>query len=150
MTTVRHIPWSIVLLISWVLLFGASGVQRLSPASDWMEVAAVSVNDTSVGVPPLMQVDRTIKQAFEGHWVSDIEREQVPGRFEKICSANGRAAYTPDNTVPRVMTLDWWTAPVKCAPDEPGRYRVYTIWTIELPGGLTKTVHRTSNVFNVT
>lgn len=151
MTKARHhLPWSVVLLISWVLLFGAAGVQRLAPASDWMEVWSVKVYDTRAGVPPVMLVDRRIKQAFDGYWVTDIERKQAEGAFEQVCSAHGSAAYTPDNVPPHMLTLDWWTAPVDCTPREPGRYRVDTIWTIELPGGLTKTLRRTSNVFNVT
>ena len=77
----HHAPWSVVLLISWVLLFGASGVQRISPASDWMEVRSVRVFDTQAGVSPIMVVDRVIKQPFQGHWVTDVEREQTEGLF---------------------------------------------------------------------
>lgn len=146
----HHVPWSVVLLISWVLLFGASGVQRISPASDWMEVRSVRVFDTQAGVSPIMVVDRVIKRPFQGHWVTDVEREQTEGLFEKVCSSNGSSAYTPDNVPPRMLTLGWWTTPVDCTPREPGRYRVDTIWTVELPGGLTKTVRRASNVFTVT
>lgn len=143
------IPWPLLIGLAWVLAFGTSAWTRWAPASEWFVVDSVHVEDSSVGFPPAMEVQRTIKQTFAASWNVNVDQLNDRGRFVQMCAANGSGHYEPDKDLPLNLTLTWWTFPVNCAPAELGRYRVDTVWTIQLSGGLTKTVRAVSNVFSV-
>jgi hypothetical protein len=146
----RHsIPWPLLIGLGWVVAFGASAVERFTPASKWLEVRSVQVENTIVGVAPVMHVDREIKQSFVARWSVNVDKLNALGRFVQDCSANGGSHYEPDKDLPNPLFLDWWTYPVHCAPTSVGKYRVDTVWTIELSGGLTKQVRAVSNTFVV-
>lgn len=144
------LPWRWILLVLWTAMLGASFLNDLAPASQWLEVRSVRVSDTAEGVPPHMKVDRTIHRPFRAKWLTDIEMRLPSGRWLVLCTSQGANNYSPENDLPDPLTLDWWTFPVRCTPDGPGRYRVETTWLLEIPGGLTKEVRAVSNEFRVT
>jgi len=140
--------WDLFIFAGWagIVLFAA--ISAAIPASEWMEVRSVHVEDSVAGANPQMQVDRTIKSDFVGNWLVEVERDYGAG-FGLFCSARGEAAYRQDAVLPTPLYLDWWTYPVKCILPA-GRYRVETTWTISPELVPTKTVRSLSNVFNVT
>ena len=107
------------------------------------------MDDAAVGDVPNMHVDRVIKQPFKGSWVAEVELIESQGNFVYQCGSFGEATYNIDNTLPEPLTLDFWTWPIKCSPQNPGSYRVETTWKIILPGGLEKELHKVSNIFAI-
>lgn len=138
---------ALILCVSWY--YGSSLISTLTPASAYLDVRSVHVDDATIGVPPKMQVDRAINHNFHGRWNVDVERMTADGRFVQVCQAHGEGNYATDNDLPEDLDLDWWTYPVKCTPTVPGKYRVETVWVIELASGLTKEVRIISNTFEV-
>lgn len=144
-----RIPWRWVLALGWLVILSLSAYERLIPASAYMQVRSVHVDDTTVGIAPIMLVDRTIHADFTAVWRADVERKMNNGRYVQICTSGGLGNYATDNDLPDPLDLDWWTYPIKCAPTVAGKYRIETTWTITLPGGLTKEVRVLSNTFEV-
>ena len=138
---------ALILCISWY--YGSSLMTAITPASSYLDVRSVHVDDTTAGVPPKMRVERTINANFHGRWNVDVERMTPYGRFIQVCQAHGEGNYATDNDLPDDLDLDWWTYPVKCTPTMPGKYRVETVWVIELASGITKEVRIISNSFEV-
>lgn len=143
--------WMGVVIAGWSTLLVASVFERSQPAENWLEVKSVHVSDTSVGVPPKMAVDRTIRQDFAAQWIVDVEQQADDTHgYVRVCSTTGDSFYALENVLPVALDLDWWTWPTQCTPTVPGRYRVETAWIIRLNGGLTKTLRVLSNTFTVT
>lgn len=142
--------WSLILVLGWMLMLGMSAYERFRPASDWLVVDSVFVMDTTIGIPPTMHVDRHVKQSFEADWKVTVDRLLDTGRYTRVCFAGGSGDYSPDRDLPKLLDLDWWTFPTKCTPALPGKFRVTTLWTLHLGGGITKEVRQVSNEFNVT
>lgn len=136
--------WLYVIVMGWIILAGLP----LIPASIWFDVRKVHVDDGVIGVPPSMDVDRTINFAFRGHWTTTVMRDNGDGRYFTYCYSNGENDYQPDNALPVDVNLNWWTWPVKC--DLPaGRYRLNTLWTLEIPFLPQKKVRVASNSFTI-
>ena len=136
----------------WFLIIGAMWaaliVSVFAPASLWLQVTSVHVEDTIVGVTPEMNVDRAVNREFSAEWTVTVMRKGSNG-YSAYCTANGANDYSPDTSLPDDLTLDWWTWPTKC-PLPVGGYRVKTLWVLHLPLFPDKEVRNVSNVFKVT
>lgn len=130
--------WSIGLLIAWAALLGASSVQQALPASFWFAPGATLVENAREGECPMMVFEREIKRPFQADWVVTILRERRDGNgFRTFATFEGGNDYRPENELPQALDLP------------PGRYRVNTLWTLELPSGGTREIRRTSNTFQI-
>jgi hypothetical protein len=118
------------------------------PASIWMEVSSVRVADTVQGDSPTLEVDREIKRSFSAHWVAEVHKQQIDGSFATVCTGNGRNEYTPKDSLPTNLDLDWWTFPERCMLNV-GTYRVLTVWQVSPSNYPTKRVENMSNMFEV-
>lgn len=140
-------------LLPWVFVAWIGAVQLMHwardvvPASAWFEVIGVTVSDTRAGQPVRMNVSRIIHAPFTASWVATVRRMTDNG-LEFACSSFGTNDYRLESTLPEPLTLDWWTYPVRCDL-KPGRYRLDTLWTLDLPGYPPKTVGAQSNVFEI-
>lgn len=145
--TISDSWWNLFILAGWALLIFMAVISESTPASVWLDVRSVEVENTTAGVTPEMHVDRTIKSEFAATWLVEVEKDFGSG-FGVYCSAKGESAYRTDAALPHPLTLDWWTYPTKC--DLPtGRYRVETTWRIDVPFVPEKIVRVLSNVFTV-
>ena len=130
------------------LYTGHTVIDIVAPPGMWLEVQSVKIRDTTEGVSPTMVVFRTIRKPFYGEWKAEVERMLPGGTFIMICQANGSNNYSPLNTLPENLDLDWWTYPTKCNL-KVGKYRVETVWRV-FPSGITpREIHYISNVFEV-
>lgn len=113
---------------------------RLRPASWWLDVRSVTVDDATAGVPAVMHVDRTIRRDFRGRYHVEVERRGAGG-FSLFCGAGKTGKrecdvdsswinYQADNALPDPLDMDWWTYPVKYDLP-PGSYRIVTNWCID-------------------
>ncbi|MCV0395497.1 MAG: hypothetical protein K5872_22375 [Rhizobiaceae bacterium] len=136
--------WLYIVIAGWATVIAMAAV----PASWWFEVHRVHVHDGVALMPPVMEVERTIHYPFRGRWIVTVLRQRKDGRFYTYCTARGVNDYQPDNDLPEVVDLDWWTGWRKCPLPE-GRYVVKTLWTIHPQVLPDKEVRVTSNVFEV-
>ena len=141
---VRPRSWVIFIAAGWLILLAPVVI----PASFWLTVDKVFVHDTVAGSTPLMDVERTIHRQFRAKWIATVLREGRFGTFSAFCSARGVNDYRPDNDLPDVVDLNWWTWPTRCVLPE-GRYVLHTLWTIEAPFFPDKEVRIESNVFAI-
>lgn len=133
-------------VIAGVILIIAALILHLWPASWWLEVGSVRVDDSKVGEPVIMAVTRTINRDFLGHWTASLRRLER-GKWVPYCSATGAVNYEVDSDLPDPLTLKWWTAPF-CHPLEAGKYVMRTTWRVEGAGFLPdKRVRSVSNIF---
>ena len=138
-------PWLVVAglaithLVQWT--------RDVTPASAWFEVNGVTVSNAQVGQPIIMNVSRTIHAPFHARWVATVRRIRDDG-LELACSSSGENDYRTANVLPKPLTLDWWTHPIVCKL-EPGRYRLDTLWLLDVQGYPVKTVSAQSNIFEI-
>ena len=144
---VKHIKSLIpsIIAVLWLVVYTTA---HLWPASYWLEVRSVRVTDATPNTQPLLYVDRTINRPFQGTWNVTIKR--IDAHQEMVaCAENAVVFYEPKHRLPPVITLGWWTNGT-CTSLPPGFYVVDTIWDIKgnaiMP---TKSVHTTSNVFEI-
>lgn len=139
--------WPVFILgLAWL---GWVAITQLWPASWWLEVPMVRVQDGRAGQPIYLFVDRTIHRPFIARWAA-VVRLQEHGRTEVACAADAMSDYRPDSALPAKVTLDWWTAG-RCATLAPGRYALTTVWEIQGTALLPdKQVKAVSNLFEVT
>lgn len=141
----RNKAWSAFIVFGWLVLLGVA--QFHQPAENWLEVGSVFVHDTVEGVPPKMEVERTIHQPFRGTWLVEVNRKQGSG-FYAFCTASGMNNYEPADTLPVPMDLNFWTWPTECRLP-PGEYQIDTVWTIRPADYGPREITRSSNVFTV-
>jgi hypothetical protein len=142
---VHVLPWFFISCGAVYLINDA--IQASRTADEWMTVRRVLVQDATHGKPPVMFVEREIRQPFTATW-SVIARKVVEGRLEIVCTASGGGLYRVGAELPEVLTLDWWTFPVKCDLP-PGRHIVDTVWRIQVAPDRVKIVTASSNIFTV-
>lgn len=118
------------------------------PASNWLDVRAIRVSDTTAGTSPSLLIDRTINQVFFADRSVTVLR-QTPDGYNAVCSVADHYDFQPDTNLPKDADLDFWTFPVKCDL-KPGQYVVRTLWQIHAFLWMTKEVRSTSNLFTVT
>jgi hypothetical protein len=118
-----------------------------APPSEWLAVRSVVVHPSIEGRPPVLSVEREIKKRFFGEWSATVRKSTEEG-FVIACAATGSNEYQTDSQIPKPLTLDWWTFPIKC--DLPaGTYRLDTVWKIKAPGYPDKHLTYRSNLFTV-
>lgn len=119
------------------------------PASWWLEVASIRVDNGSDSSKLEMYIDRKINHSFIGQW--DIVIRRWEGEWVFACSATGGGGnFIADSKAPKHLTLGSWTDK-QCHPLEPGRYMISKTWKIQLLGLMPdKFVTQTSNAFVVT
>lgn len=118
------------------------------PASLWLIVDSVFVQDSVSGHPVVMQVEREIVRPFRGTY--DVALRKVSSdKIYIACSSSGTVDYAVGSELPETVTLGWWTGG-RCEHLEPGVYSVQTVWTIHASGlKPDKTVSVKSNYFTV-
>jgi hypothetical protein len=142
--------WFFAITFLILLLATHHNFLRFIPAGQWLEVPVdgIHVHDTVEGAPAPMDVQRTIHKPFFADWVVTVMRQLEDGEFTTFCTARGVNDYAVDAQLPDELNLDWWTWPVECDPPA-GSYQVRTAWSLQLQGGIEKTIRRRSNVFTV-
>lgn len=140
--------------VLWPIYMAAIGwaafafVSQSWPASWWLDVRSVQVNDSKVGHKVTMKVDRTIKRNFQAVWNVSV-RKVEDGSDSVFCTASSMSEYRPGAELPKSLTLDWW-ADGRCDALPAGQYFVSTAWRIESNGMLpSKRVQIDSNIFEV-
>ena len=115
------------------------------PASWWLEVDSVRIDNAKAGEQITMHVEREIHRDFVGTWTASVRN--MSG--EVVCSGSGISNYRSGANLPPTLTLDWWTAGA-CKTLQPGRYYLATDWRIH-PSGVwdEKTVSADSGPFEV-
>lgn len=133
----------IVGLIAWAAFVS---ITDYWPASRWLEVRSIQIDNATAGEEVTMTVDRQIHSDFIGEWVVSV-RNLDDG---VVCTATGVSNYRKGAKSPTPLTLDWWTNG-ECAILPAGKYFVATDWMIR-PHGICpeKTIRQDSNVFEVT
>lgn len=142
---INDMTWLKWIFFGWLLIVSAANVDKALPASYWLEVTNVHVSDAIEGQPRNMVVSRIIKRPFRAKWIAEVERWDG-SQFEIVqnCTGRGENAYSPENRLPKNLTLAWWVYPTVCVLPA-GQYRVETVWTLE--NG--KEVRAVSNVFTI-
>jgi len=130
------------------IFIGQTTLDLVIPASRWMDVYSVKISDGVVGLPPAMKVERVIHRPFYGEWTAETEQLKADGSFEIVCQAAGKSNYSPENSLPSNLELNWWTAPTRCELPE-GKYRTETVWRIFPTGIAPRTIRVISNVFEI-
>lgn len=138
------IAWFVAIVLAWAGVLAWVAV----PASWWLEVEVVHVEDAAEGEAPRMHVGRVIHRPFRAEWVATVMRDGGEGVFYTFCTASGINDYGPVAALPVDLDLDWWTYPIRCGLP-PGRYLVKTLWTIDPIYFPEKVVRARSNIFTV-
>lgn len=149
-----HGWWVMAMLAFLALAWLPSAVDMVRAhqhrAETYFEVARVSVGNSVLGDPLIMDVDRTIHRPFAGSWA--VEVRTFPER-SVYCTGAGDVIYRPEAELPKPVTLEWWTLSQRCkGPVLPAdEYIIVTTWTIHSParGVPDQTVTIESNPFTV-
>lgn len=118
------------------------------PASWWMEVRSVWVDDTTAGKPVTMHVDRKVHRDFVGRWAVTVRELQGTENL-LTCVSSAVSDYRIGANLPKALTLAWWTNG-RCETLPVGVYVVTTVWEIENGPLPDKTIFVQSNPFKVT
>lgn len=112
----------IVVFVGWIGL-------NLVPASLWLEVRSVGVEDSTYGQPIIMHVDRHVYRPFEGEY--NVELRRVASR-EVACNGINAIEYDADAMLPDPLTFKWWAygLPGCDYPIAAGQYFIVTCWNI--------------------
>lgn len=97
--------WNRILMGLWGLFL----IAWLWPASWWLDVRRMHVNDGLAGQPITMEVERSIIRPFFGEWSAIVRKRQGSG-WVVVCLSAGSTDYRADAALPHDLTLDWWTA----------------------------------------
>lgn len=130
------------------LLILQQGLLTFVPPTLWLQVPSIEVENTTVGTQPEMKVTRIIHRPFYATWVVEVEELRPDGSYTVVCAAPGENNYSPSNSLPDPLNLDWWTFPKTCTLPA-GTYRLETTWRIYPSWIAVRTLTRLSNVFTV-
>lgn len=122
-------------------------VDHYMPASYWIEVRAVHVDDALAGEDPPMRVDMEIRRPFRGDAIAIVKRRGING-FSYFCGGAVFNDFRADDVLPEPLTLSLWIWSGQCDLP-PGRYLVDTLWRIETRSGRVREVRSRSNVFDI-
>lgn len=123
----------------------------LWPMSYWFDVRTVHVNDSRVGEPITMLVDRDVKESFLGMYYVTIHKWKTNGPSAYCRMQGGPWEYKKGAVYPVPLTLLWWTEGSNdCARPPPGQYQITTRW-VNVGNGLLpeKSVTAVSNIYTV-
>lgn len=126
--TIEAALWGVLfaVMLSFIVVPFA---QRMVPVGWWFELHSLVVSDVEKGQCPTIDAIRTIHQPVTGSWIVEIRKvDEATGDWEPFASGSGTNDYTPDDRLPRVITLEWWTGKNVC-PLPPGEYYIVTTWT---------------------
>jgi len=116
------------------------------PASRWLDVQAVLVNNGKAGEPLRMTVERNVRADFTATWAASVR--SVSGHV--VCSGSATSNYRAGANMPPDLTLAWWTGGA-CSALPPGRYYLATDWRIHAHSiWPDKVVRADSPMFEVT
>jgi hypothetical protein len=134
-----------------VIYFSNLSIQQYRatiPPNAWIAINEVFVPDYAAGEDPLIIYDRTVRQNFSGLWVVEVQREEPDALFSPVCVGTGATNYSTDVVLPeRRVALSWYIG--KDCNLKPGRYRLRSTWTIQMPDWPEKKTSNTSNIFTV-
>lgn len=134
-----------------IIYFSTMAVQQYRatiPPNAWIAISEIFVPDHKVGEDPLIIYDRTIRQDFTGMWVVEVQKEEPGALFSPVCVGTGVTNYSTDVVLPeRRVALSWYVG--KNCNLGPGRYRLRSTWTIQMPDWPEKKSTNTSNIFTV-
>lgn len=134
-----------------IIYFSTLSIQQYRatvPPNAWIAINEVFVPDHAEGEDPKIIYDRTIRQDFSGLWVVEVQREEGDALFSPVCVGTGATNYSTDVVLPeRRVALSWYLG--KNCELEPGRYRLRSTWTIQMPDWPEKKSTHTSNIFTV-
>lgn len=134
-----------VITIAWIFFITLS----LWPASFWLKVNEISVDDSFVGDTIVLNVDREILRPFYADWTVTI-RENVNDGYVIRCYTQASTDYRTDAKFPEPLTLTWWSNG-QCDKLKEGSYIMTTTWDIRpnIPGLPKKTLTVESNPFRI-
>lgn len=135
-------------MIAWMSVI-ETAVMALVPATWWVEIKSLHVEDSRLGEVPRMRVVRTIRRPVTGEWNKTVRRVIERG-LVTVCERTGSTDFLPEALIPADIDLDWWMSdPVPCKPLAAGHYVLTTVWQLEIPGRLPKELRVVSNTFEV-
>lgn len=122
------------------------------PAGWWMRVYSLQAHDTTEFGPLILDLDQFIYRPIQADWTL-LVRKIVPTdtgqqRLIVYCQAYGTRQYHPDNSLPDILTISWWTNG-QCSTPEPGEYVLTSAWALNPAIGPDKTIMVHSNIFTV-
>jgi hypothetical protein len=142
----KMLPWLFLGIFAW--MYGHDLKERLTGNENWYDVQSVVVLDAPEGQVPRMSVTRFIHKPFTAEWVATVRALTTDG-LVTMCVGTGRSQYLPEAKLPSDIDLTWWLG--KPCPLTPGKYKVDTHWTLEIPGYQgPREVTARSNIFVVT
>lgn len=139
----------LVIAILWAVDNWQARSRAAVAASTWFTINDVYVPDHAAGDNPEMTYDRSIKEAFQGFWVVEVQRRAADGSFVLECSGSGVNDYEPQDYIPNNLVRWDWFIGKSCAALPAGVYRIRASWTLRKPGWPEKQVVTYSNIFRV-
>ena len=134
-----------VLCTAFVLLYVCA---YFFPTSYWYEIKKINIQDSKVGQPINMVINRSINRDFIGTRAV-IVRRMSEGAGDIVCVDSSLKNYQVGEKLPANLTLGWWSNGT-CTTFDEGAYMVTTIVHISVPNILQpKTVVHESNIFRV-
>lgn len=141
--------WGKVLIWAWIATLSYSGIRYNLPASWWFQPGPIIISDAAMNECPALSFDRDINRPFHAEWVVTIMRQRPGGGFSTYKTFRGENDYRPENNLPDDPELCWWSW-VDELNLPAGKYRVHTLWVLNLTHGGERQVRRSSNVFQIT
>lgn len=135
----------------FVFMVGMLAGLQFWPASYWLEVPSIKVNDGRDPKNISMLMDRRIHHTFNGSTAIAVSKWE--GEWVVICSGSSGTPgkFLAGAKLPQLLTMGIWTSGQCLNSLEPGfQYTVSKTWTIHSLGLMPdKFVTQTSNPFNV-
>lgn len=125
----------------------------LLPATDWMEITELHVDDAMPGEDPRIVYARTFYQDSPGNWAVNVFRyrddKDVIGTV--YCSGSGVATYKAGRELPPAATRLSWLMGREGSPCTfaRGTYKAVVTVTVTPPGYPSKIIEKESNYFLV-
>jgi len=143
--------WSAAIVAGWGVLLMHSFIASALPPSHWFDVGPrFAVENASVSDPCApMSADRVIVRDFQATWtVTLLKRNTTSGGYYTYDTFHGGNDYRVGNELPENVDICWW-AGVETLQLTPGKYRMNTIWRLDVQGGVRE-IRRSSNPFIIT
>jgi hypothetical protein len=126
----------------------------LTPASRWLDVTSIYIEDAVVGTIPKADIQRTVHRGVLANRSATIYRRDADGEFYRFCQRNSLIDYRAGQSLPpQDLDLEFWLdiPPNPDCPELPaGSYIMSVTWLLQPEGVSQKTLRIESNEFRVT
>lgn len=121
------------------------------PASRWLEIKSIIVEDTTDGVPPVAHVELTVHRPFPADWSVAVQSE-LDGIITLLCDREGDGIVLAGASMPNLGDTTWWIGPTRdksCPKAGPGEYRMVVTVTMFPLSAHPKLVRGESDLFRI-